>query len=234
MIHSINYSIFDNYSEMVCQSIWNDSDNIDGLIPNWKGIDRLNFNLKEFGLGAENTVFARQVHGNEVKFISRPGVIESCDGLLSDRSGLSLIIRTADCAAVMMFDRGKKIVANLHVGWRGARKKIICHGLQVMMKEHNCKPADIMVTVGPFIQSCCYAVGREFKNLFSEKYLSEKEGKLYFDLGGNILDELLNMEININNIELNGQCTFCDMMQFPSFRRNGTKNRIFNVIKIKE
>jgi len=134
----------------------------------------------------------------------------------------------------MMYDWRERIIANLHVGWRGAREKIIYHGLQVMIKEHNCKPANIMVAVSPFIQSCCYEVGREFKNIFDEKYLSEKEDNLYFDLNGNILDELLSMEININNIDLNGQCTFCDRIKFPSFRRNGTKNRLFNVIKIKE
>jgi YfiH family protein len=234
MIHSLNYSIFDNYPKIVCQSIWKDDDKIDGIIPNQRGIDGLGFDLEEFGLDTGNPVFANQVHGNEVEYASSPGVVESSDGLISDQPGLLLIIRTADCAAVMMFDWRKKIIANLHVGWRGAKKKIIYHGLRVMMKEHNCKPADIMVAVSPFIHPCCYEVGKEFKSIFSKKYLLEKEGKLYFDLSRNILDELLSMEIDINNIELNGQCTFCDMMQFPSFRRNGTKNRLFNVIKIKE
>jgi YfiH family protein len=234
MIHSLNYSIFDNYPNIVCRSIWKNDNKIEGLSPNQKGMGGLNFNLKEFELGSENTVFARQVHGNMVKCLSSPGVVESCDGLISDQLGLSLIIRTADCAAVMMFDWRKKIIANLHAGWRGAREKIIYHGLQVMIKEHDCKPTDIIVAVGPFIRSCCYEVGKEFKNIFNEKYLSEKEGKLYFDLSGKILDELLSMEINIKNIELNDQCTFCDRIQFPSFRRNGTKNRLFNVIKIKE
>jgi YfiH family protein len=234
MIHSLDYSIFDNYPNIVCRSIWKDDDKIEGLSPNQKGMGGLNFNLKEFGLGSENTVFAHQVHGNMVIYISSPGAVEGCDGLISDQLGLSLIIRTADCAAVMMYDWRERIIANLHVGWRGAREKIIYHGLQVMIKEHNCKPANIMVAVSPFIQSCCYEVGREFKNIFDEKYLSEKEDNLYFDLNGNILDELLSMEININNIDLNGQCTFCDRIKFPSFRRNGTKNRLFNVIKIKE
>ncbi|MEJ2050035.1 MAG: peptidoglycan editing factor PgeF [Calditrichota bacterium] len=234
MIHSLNYSIFNNYQEIVCQSIWKDEDKIDGIKPNRRGIARLDFDLEEFGLDVENTVFARQVHGNVVKYLSAPGIVESCDGLISGQPGLSLVIRTADCAAVMMFDWGKRIIANLHVGWRGARENIIYRGLQVMMKEHDCKPADILVAVSPFIHSCCYEVGKEFKNFFDEKYLSEKEGKFYFDLSGKILDELLSMEINIKNIELNGQCTFCYELQFPSFRRNGTKNRLLNVIKIKE
>jgi YfiH family protein len=207
---------------------------IDGSVMFNKGFSRLNIDLKYYGLDAETSVFARQIHGNNVKITSKPGVVENCDGLISVKPGLSAIIRTADCAAVMLFDPEKKIVANLHVGWRGASQKIINRGLQLMNRQYNCRTADIIAAIGPFIKSCCYEVGKEFKKIFTEKYLPEKEGELHFDLKKSVLDELLSMQIKMDNIEFNDRCMYCDLMQFPSFRRTGTKNRLLNIIKIEE
>ncbi len=234
MLHTLHYSIFDNYPEIDCRSLWISDDKIDGSIAENKGVIRLNFDLEKYGLDEVPLVFARQVHGKNVKLASSPGVLENCDGLISTQPGLTPAIRTADCAAVMIFDPVKRIVANFHVGWRGAQHQIISYGLQSLIREYNCKSADFIVAIGPFIKSCCYEVGKEFKKIFTEQYLLEKGGKLYFDLKKSILDELMSMRINRDNIELNDQCTYCDRMQFPSFRRTGTKNRLLNMIKIKE
>lgn len=226
--------MFDNYPEIDCKSLWVTDDQTDGSIAKNKGVIRLNFDLEKYGLDEVPLVFARQVHGSNVKPGRGPGIMENCDGIISTQPGLAPVIRTADCAAVMMFDPVQKINANFHVGWRGAKQKIISQGLRMLVGENNCRPSDLIVAISPFIKSCCYEVGKEFKKIFSGEYLEEREGKLYFDLKSCILDELLLLNINHIRIEAKDRCTYCSDMQFPSYRRTGTKNRLLNMIKIKE
>ena len=234
MLYTLYYSIFDNYSEIDCRSLWVTDDQKDGSIAKKKGAFWLNFDLKKYRLDEASLVIAQQVHGKTVKVACGPGILENCDGIISSQPGLAPVIRTADCAAVMIFDPVQKVVANVHVGWRGAKQKIISHGLGMLVEENNCRPSDLIVAISPFIKSCCYEVGKEFKKIFTKKYLPEKEGILNFDLEKHILDELMSIQIKRSNIELNDQCTYCSEMQFPSYRRTGTKNRLLNMIKIKE
>jgi YfiH family protein len=234
MLRTLHYSIFNNYPEIDCRSLWISDDKIDGSIAENKGVIRLNFDLEKYGLDEAPLVFAQQVHGQNIKLAHSPGVLENCDGIISSQPGLAPVIRTADCAAVMIFDPVKNAVANVHVGWRGAKQKIISNGLRMLFEEDNCRPSDLIVAISPFIKSCCYEVGNEFKKIFTEQYLPEKGGKLYFDLEKYILDELMSIQIKRSNIELNDQCTYCSELQFPSYRRTGTKNRLLNMIKIKE
>lgn len=234
MLRTLHYSIFNNYPEIDCRSLWISDDKIGGSIAENKGVIRLNFDSEKYGLDESPLVFARQVHGQNIKLAHSPGVLENCDGIISSQPGLAPVIRTADCAAVMIFDPVKNAVANVHVGWRGAKQKIISNGLRMLFEENNCRPSDLIVAISPFIKSCCYEVGNEFKKIFTEQYLPEKGGKLYFDLEKYILDELMSIQIKRSNIELNDQCTYCSELQFPSYRRTGTKNRLLNMIKIKE
>ena len=234
MLYTLHYSIFDDYSEIDCRSLWVTDDQTDGSVKEKKGVYRLNFDVTNYGFEEAKLVFAQQVHGQTVKVACSPGILENCDGIISSQPELASVIRTADCAAVMIFDPVQKVVANVHVGWRGAKQKIISHGLGMLVEENNCRPSDLIVAISPFIKSCCYEVGKEFKKIFTKKYLPEKEGILNFDLEKHILDELISIQIKRSNIELNDQCTYCSEMQFPSYRRTGTKNRLLNMIKIKE
>ena len=68
----------------------------------------------------------RQVHGTEAVIISNGTgrdttgcpETETGDILLTDRPGLGLLIKQADCQAVLLYDPRRKAVANMHCGWR--------------------------------------------------------------------------------------------------------------------
>ena len=46
-------------------------------------------------------VFGDQVHGNNVQVVTNSGIVESCDGLITNRKSLTLAF--ADCACVFLY-----------------------------------------------------------------------------------------------------------------------------------
>jgi YfiH family protein len=179
-------------------------------------------------------VFANQVHGSLVKYYDNPSPPDSCDGLYTDHSGLALTIRTADCAAVMIFDPGNKMIVNLHVGWKGAREGIIDKALQIIFRDRTPGASELVVAISPMIRSCCYQVGPEFNDYFDKKYLYLRESKIFFDLPLFIKTELIKTGLSESQIEFSDECTCCSPMNLPSFRRDKTKNRMINAIVMKE
>lgn len=177
---------------------------------------------------------AEQIHGSTIVEVQSPGRYPACDGLLTNRPGLPLVIRTADCAAVVLYHPQKKWLVNLHAGWRGARGGIHTDGLKRLIEKSGGTPAEIVAIVSPAIHACCYRVGNEFKEYFGTNYLPERHERLYFDLPKYILDSLTKAGLPESQIVAAEECTFCSEQNFPSYRRNKTRNRLYTVAKIEE
>jgi YfiH family protein len=133
----------------------------------------------------------------------------------------------------MLFHPGKKVIANLHVGWRGAHQKIIHQGVQLLQQEFGVQPQDLQAAVSPFIQSCCYEVGNEFYDYFEPHLLIKRKSKTYFDLQGCIREQLTESGVRNDRLEISTACSCCSPMELPSYRRNGTHNRLINMIEIR-
>jgi len=85
--------------------------------------------------------------------------------------------------------------------------------------------------VGPAIHSCCYNVGREFHDYFDKSFLLPRNGQLFFNLPAVIKRQLLSEGVVLENIEISDQCTRCSGRVFPSYRRNKTRQRVWNIIE---
>ena len=233
MLNRITYSMSEQFPGLFCSSLWiasmpdhtgsSTADQLAGLAE-----------ILQTEAGFLNQpVFARQVHGSDISYVSQPGLPETCDGLYTDRTGLGLGIMTADCAAVMIFDSENQRVMNLHVGWRGARAGIIRNAFSILSKQPGSSSNRIWVSVSPMIRSCCYEVGSEFYDYFPQKYLESLEDKVYFNLPGIIESQLKEGGIPASQIEISRECTRCSSRKLPSFRRDKTKNRIISIIELK-
>ena len=234
MTGNIEYQIYHNHPNILCQSLWQNLDSdqskeTDG--PN----KILGFEfLKKSYFSADSLVYANQVHGKQVEQINKPGVVNQCDGLVTTRQKLPLLIRTADCASVMIYSPEQKSIANLHVGWRGAAAGIIAAGIKKLSHQQIQSLKNMEVAIGPMISGCCYEVGEEFYHAFDDKYLERRHGKIFFHLEWVVEDQLLGAGILAKHIEFSAQCTCCSPLGLPSYRRNKTLNRLINVIEIKE
>ena len=75
---------------------------------------------------------------------------------------------TADCAPVFIINPKKKIISAIHVGWKGAFKKIIYKAIyQLIKKGSNVK--DLIVVIGPCISQNNYEVKKDFLVKFSNQ-----------------------------------------------------------------
>ncbi len=181
--------------------------------------------LEQLGIPENKLALPKQIHSSNVCIVDKPGVYENCDGLVTDKRDIYLVVSVADCAPVYIFDRIRKVIALVHCGWRGAREKIVERTIDVMVKNFGSETHDIIAYIGPCASVCCYEVGYEFKNFFDVRFLRfKRDGKYHFDLKGEIYSQLVKSGLKFRNIDVDKHCTICNSDLFHSFRRDGEKS----------
>ena len=169
-----------------------------------------------------NLVFAQQPHGSNLHFCPPDigGYIKlGVDGLITESLGQILVIKTADCLPILMYDPGQKKVAAIHAGRKGLLKGIIENTIEAL----DSQPSSLIVGIGPHIRRCCYYLKERDQDFILhsqwKKYTEKRGEKLYFDLTQIALDKFLDFGIKQENIEDCGICTFCQAERFFSARR---------------
>ena len=71
------------------------------------------------------------------------------DALITDRKNLYILLLTADCAPVILYDPVQKAVGVVHAGWRGADKEIVMKAIKNLSDLYGSKPEDLIVGIGP-------------------------------------------------------------------------------------
>ncbi len=190
---------------------------------------------KFFGtLGIDQNLLAipRQVHSDKIMIADKPGFYPDTDGLITALPDLYLIVSTADCYSVLIYDPAKKIIAAVHSGWRGTQKKIVTKAIEMMKQEFGCKAEDLSVFVGPGISFDNFEIGKEVAEMFEEKFICAKNGKYYADLKDHIIDQLKTH--GVRKTEIFPNCTFDEKNYLHSYRRDRDKSgRMYSVIGMK-
>ncbi|MFZ0390504.1 MAG: polyphenol oxidase family protein [Calditrichia bacterium] len=220
MIRTFNYEIFRSYPQLYCASYWRDREESDAEL----SLAELSFFQKAAVARAE------QVHGAGIRPVKYPGMQPDCDGLISSEADLALLIRTADCAPLMFFHPGNNVIANVHAGWRGIHAGIVDEAIRQLSENFNSPAAGLRIAVGTFIRECCYEVGPEFGNYFPPEFFVKNNGKQHLNLQAALQHSFLRNGIDLSLVEFSGECTCCSRQNFPSYRRNHTKDRILNLI----
>ncbi len=175
--------------------------------------------------------YLKQVHSSKVILVERKdlpkGELEG-DGLITKCKGISLCVRTADCYPIFLFSKYQDTIAVLHAGWRGSLRGIVRNALEVFLNM-QVSPKDIVAVFGPGICGNCYEVGREFMNMFPRRFLSFERNVLKLDLYA-YNKHILESE-GVDEIYPPPACTF-EHEELPSYRRNRTKRRILNIIRL--
>jgi polyphenol oxidase len=187
--------------------------------------------LKEFGLKHDELAFLKQVHGNDILFVDRPGLYDGADGLITNVPDLTLGILVADCAAVLAVDPENAIIGAFHAGWRGAVNGIVEHGIT---KMRLLGAQNIHLWMSPCISTSSFEVGEEVAEQFpSEFVVRQGYDKPHVDLKGYIREQILKMKIPAHNIQTDHRCTVENKM-FHSFRRDkNLSGRMMAFISIK-
>ncbi|MCR4666541.1 MAG: polyphenol oxidase family protein [Desulfovibrio sp.] len=107
-------------------------------------------------LGLRALCDARQVHGDTLLFApeelvreeDRP-IARECDGMATQKNGLGLFIKTADCQPVLVTDKNATAIMAIHVGWRGNRARFIQKAVALFTETYSLRPEDLLAVRGP-------------------------------------------------------------------------------------
>ena len=195
-------------------------------------------------VGWENfkIVWIKQVHTDRVHFIeAAPTQRLQGDALVTDRPGIFLIMKTADCLPVFLVDPSKGLVAAVHCGWRGARRRILGHVVDGLRLRYGARPASLLAVLGPCIAASCYEVGDDVRDEYRAAGLAQnvfrpvggRPGKYLFDLRQANRRQLIGAGLAARNVLDVSLCTHCDP-HLHSYRRDrDTSARLYNFIGMK-
>lgn len=218
-------------------------------------------------LGAEklNLISLHQIHSDVVRiFDATTSTDKQCkgDALATNRPGLLLGVRTADCSPVLVVDPKKRVVAAIHAGWRGTLARIVVKTIGQMQMEFKSNPKDMLAAIGPTIGGCCYEVGTEVAADFSAKFSNASEffdelrtgdepnplqwlnmmppghqpppKKVLLDLKKANQLQLLEAGLREQNIFVTDLCTSCHVSHLFSYRKESTTSgRLLSVIALR-
>jgi YfiH family protein len=189
--------------------------------------------LRALGAPARRVIAPRQVHNAEVSVHRRGSVAPSSgvfdgDGLVTDDADVVVMLLAADCAALLLHDPVRGVVAALHAGWRGTAGKIAAAGVRRMVEAFGCDPVDIRAGIGPAIGRCCYEVGLGVAESVAtvtpsglDVFDRRPGGKAYLDITAANVGQLVAAGLRAENIAAASLCTACRTDLFYSHRREG-------------
>ncbi len=164
----------------------------------------------------------KQVHSDRVIVAEKPGLQGEGDALITNRPGVALAIRTADCLPILMADTKRRAIAAVHAGWRGTVFEILPKAIQAMGEQFGTKPGDLVVAIGPGIGACCFEVGPEVAVRFAPYFpeLGDLNRRMRIDLAETTLRQLGRNGGTMRQIATSDLCS-CDRADlFHSFRRD--------------
>jgi YfiH family protein len=171
----------------------------------------------------------KQNHTNTVLAADHPGVIGEGDALITNRPGIRLAIRTADCLPILIADAANRAVAAVHSGWRGTVQEIVPQTVRAMRDHFGSRAEDLVVVVGPGIGGCCFEVGPEVATQFG------LSGRTKIDLAATVRRQMGRNDGTPRQFASAGMCTVCRADLFHSYRRDReAAGRMVSVIGIRD
>jgi YfiH family protein len=165
---------------------------------------------------------AKQIHSDRVLVATQPGNLGSGDAIISQRPGVTVAIRTADCLPILIVDPRTHAVAAVHAGWRGVVAEIAPKAVEAMRLEFGSRPEELEIVIGPAIGPCCFEVGPEVATQFRAFFPERND--LYFraklDLAETVIRQLGRNGVTRGQIDTSGLCSCCKAELFESYRRD--------------
>lgn len=199
------------------------------------------------GLDINTKVKPNQHHTSNVRCIEKVMTLEELvdvDGLITNKSNLALVTTNADCILFFMYDPNKKVIANIHSGWKGTFQKIAEKTIIKMQINYGCNPKDILIFINPSIRKCHFEVDEDVMNLCKEifdftgktdEFIEKgtiKEGLQKYYIDTIYINKILfkNLGIKEENIIDCEICSVCDKEKIHSYRAEGKEFKLATAI----
>ena len=176
----------------------------------------------------------KQVHGAQVVDAESASDRPRADAAVARTAGTVCAIQVADCLPVLFADRGGRMVAAAHAGWRGLAAGVLDNTIAAM-REAGVAPRNIIAYIGPGIGPAAFEVGDEVRAAYVERdrdaasaFVPRAAGKWLADLPALARRALL--RCGIEAVYGCGLCTYSDPQRFYSYRRDGETGRMAALI----
>jgi YfiH family protein len=183
----------------------------------------------------------KQVHGTRIRVVSKPLLSPPvCDGILARQKNLGLVVQTADCVPLLMWESRLNVVGAIHAGWRGTLSGVAIRAVRYFEKQLVSPPHCIHVVIGPAIGPCCYEVGDKVRGAFFEAFPDASDlfspgerGRSHLDLAEANRRQLVEAGVPPDQIHSADVCNSCENDVLYSYRREGEGvGRLFGIIGV--
>lgn len=193
---------------------------------------------RELNIDYNHIIRPYQTHTDIVRRVDdQPNAIQifpkeywDVDGLITDRPNITFSLGYADCTPLFLYDPVKKVIGDIHSGWKGTLQKIGQKAVYKMIDIYGCNPKDIICCIGPSIRKCHFEVDVDVYEMFYKEFLytnrisdiiikeNINDAKYYIDtvlINKLILQEAGLKEENIIDSKI---CTVCNSNLMHSYR----------------
>lgn len=196
---------------------------------------------KRLNYDHERLIHMRQIHSDTVRIADTSMNFESppqCDAVITNQLDLPLMVMSADCTPILIYDPRNHAIGAVHAGRAGALNRILPKTLNTLQKNYGTAFSDVQIVLGPSIHGCCYeineSIAAEVKEKGYETALIHKEGNVALDVNTVLLLQLRELGIPSKHIETMPQCTSCECNDYFSYRADAQHTgRIAGVILLK-
>lgn len=177
-----------------------------------------------------------QIHGDKIILVDEDilttqspygQMAGKADGLITAREEVALVIKTADCVPLIIYDPIHSVQASLHSGWRGTLLKIGPKAIRLMSDRYGSNPGDLYATLGPSISQNSFQVRddvvipwRETFGFADEVIHRQDDEFSYIDIRTTIVRSLVEVGMDIDKISVSEIDTFTSE-KYHSYRREG-------------
>lgn len=188
------------------------------------------------GVDAARPVLAKQVHETTVRLVTKQdagkGLLVprdyTADALMCNEANLPLVVFSADCGILLLYDAANHAIAAIHAGWRGCAAGIVGKTVRGMTASFGTRPEQLVAAIGPCIGPCCFETDNDVPAAMraalgdsAEPYWERRGEKWQVDLAGLNRQWLLQAGVLSARIDLCGLCTACHPDLFWSHRKMG-------------
>ena len=188
------------------------------------------------GTDPMRVVLSKQVHEPNVRLVTeadagkglwRERDYESVDAMICNTSNLPLVVFSADCGILLLYDPVHAAVGAVHAGWRGAAQGLALITLRRMGEAFGTRPTDVRAAIGAGIGPCCFETDedvpqamRDALGVAAESYIERRGAKWHVDLKG--INAHWLRAAGVRRIDVCAHCTACHPELYWSHRRMGS------------
>lgn len=192
-----------------------------------------------FDLPVESIFDVWQVHGNRVICTDKKRPLdqehEKADAIFTNKPGITLFMRFADCVPLFFYDPEKCVIGIAHAGRIGTLNRIAAECVTSMSTVYGSKPENILAGIGPSIGPDHYEVKEDVASDAEACFDNTKgilcqtsDDTIYLNLWE--ANRRILMEAGVRNIEMAEICTACHTDTWFSHRAEKGKTGRFGAL----